>query len=94
MAGQNEMFQWQPMSGQAVRIGDRTLTPQSQALTLGGPFGGLVWNRPVAVLVEGPDGAARRIPIVDVTRAGQLAMLGLGLACFLIGLVFSKEGSQ
>jgi hypothetical protein len=54
----------------------RTLTPEAQAVTLRlpGAHGGLVWNRPVAVRVQGPDGTVT-LPVPDVTRRAQLAML-------------------
>jgi len=72
--------------GEAVRVGDATLTPQSQAVVLRWPNGGLVWNRPVAVRVEqGED--VRQIPILDVTRLVQV-----GLWVFWIILVFRTAG--
>lgn len=78
-----EMFQWQTISGDEATIGDHTVVPQSQALTVRWPYGGFVWNRPVAVLVEGGEGT-ERIPIVDVTRMAQLGLLGLGLVFLLL----------
>ena len=73
-----ERVQWQTTSGEAVAVGDITVIPQSQALTVHLPFGGFVWNRPTAVVVE-RDGRAERIPIYDVTRVLQLGLLGLSL---------------
>jgi hypothetical protein len=78
MAGWRDAVRWQTYTGDPITAGDIRLRPQSQALTirLGKGFG-LVWNRPIAVLVEhGED--MERIPIIDVTRVAQLAMLGLG----------------
>ncbi len=63
-------------SAEPVTVDDITVTPQSQALVVRLPRGGLVWNRPTAVLVE-QDGRVRRIPIVDVTRILQVGLLGL-----------------
>lgn len=77
-----EMVQWQTISGKPVTAGDLTVTPQSQVLVVRSPYGGWVWNRPVAVQVEGgnaPDAGLARIPIVDVTRLAQLGFLGLSL---------------
>jgi hypothetical protein len=75
-------------SGEEVTVGDVTLTPQSQALTIRWPNGGAVWNRPVAVLVE-RDGQTERIPVVDVTRIAQLVLLGLGFVLSIASLTLS-----
>ena len=97
MARLKEMFQWQTASGDEVTVGDVTVTPQSRALTVRWPRGGLVWNRPVAVLVE-RDEETERIPIVDVTRMAQLGLLGLSLAFSMIIMALSirrkKEESK
>ena len=78
MKGFKEMVRLQTVSGQPVTQLDTIVTAQTQVLTVRLPVGGFVWNRPVAVLVE-RDGRIERIPIVDITRLGQLGMLGLGL---------------
>jgi len=88
MARFKEMFRSQMLSGDKITVGDVTVTPQSQALTVRWPRGGLVWNRPVAVLVERGE-ETERIPIVDVTRMAQLGLLGLGLAFSTIIMVLS-----
>ena len=85
MGEPEKMFQLQTHSGEAVIIGDTTVTPQSQALTLRWPNGGYVWNRPLAVLVE-RDGDTERIPIMDITLVAQAALLGLTVA-FSIGIL-------
>lgn len=73
-----EMFRRQEFSGNPVVVGDVTITPQSRALMFRSRFGGFVWNRPTAVLVERA-GKTERLPIVDVTRAVLLGLVGLGL---------------
>jgi hypothetical protein len=74
-----------------VTRGDTTVTPQTRVLTVRLPFGGFVWNRPVAVQVE-RDGRIERIPIVDFTRLAQLATLGFGLVLsFVIWLGSSRS---
>ena len=83
-----EMFKWQTISGDKVTVGDVTVTPQSQALTVRWPDGGLVWNCPVAVLVEQGE-RKERIPIVDVTRIAQLGLLGLSLVFTMMTIVLS-----
>jgi hypothetical protein len=88
MSTPKDVVQWQTVSGEAVTVGDVTLTPQSQALTVRWPKGGLVWNRPTAVLVK-RGGHTERIPIVDVTRIAQLFLLGLGFVFFVVTLMLS-----
>lgn len=83
-----DVVRWQTISGEQVTIGDVTLTPQSQALTLRWPNGGFVWNRPVAVLVE-RGGQTERVPVVDVTRIAQLTLLGLGLIFSMVTVILS-----
>jgi hypothetical protein len=90
MSKLKEILQWQTLSGDRVTVGDVSLTPQSQALTIRWPRGGLVWNRPVAVLVE-RDGQTERIPIVDVTRMAQLELLGLGLVFSMVIFILSAR---
>jgi hypothetical protein len=65
-------------SAEPVTVHDVTVTPRSRALVVRLPRGGLVWNRPTAVLVE-QDGRVRRIPIVDVTRILQVSLLALAV---------------
>ena len=83
-----EMLRWRTISGDKVTVGDVTVTPQSRALTIRWPRGGLVWNRPVGVLVERGE-QTERIPIVDVTRLAQLGLLGLSLVFSVVILMLS-----
>jgi len=83
-----EMLQRQTISGDKVTVGDVTVTPQSRALTIRWPYGGFVWNRPLAVLVKRGK-QTERIPIVDVTRMAQLGLLGLSLVFSIIIFVLS-----
>ena len=85
-----DIFQWQTISGDPTTVGDVTVTPQSQALTIHWPYGGLVWNRPTAVLVE-RDAQTARIPIVDVTRMAQLGLLGLSLVFSVVIFLISAQ---
>ena len=63
-------------SADPIVVGDTRVTPQAQAFSVRFPFGGFVWNRPTAVLVERDD-VTQRIPIVDVTRVAQVVLFGL-----------------
>jgi hypothetical protein len=86
MAQLADWVQWQTINGDPITIGNVTVTPQSQALAVRWPFGGFVWNRPVAVLVE-RGGYTERIPIVDTTRMAQIGIFGFGLACAIMGFI-------
>ena len=76
----------QTTSGDRLTIGEVSITPQSQALIVRFPFGGWVWNRPSALVVE-QGGQTKRMPIVDVTRMVQLGVVGLGLLFSLVSFI-------
>jgi hypothetical protein len=91
----NEVVQLRRSSGDPVKVGDVTVTPQSQALIVRWPWGGFVWNRPVAVTVE-RDGRRERLPVPDVTRWAQVGILVAGLAFLTMGWAASvrRNGKQ
>ncbi len=67
-------------NGDPITTGAGIITPISRALVIrtnkSGPFqGGLVWNRPVGVTVQTGDGQRIFVPLVDVTRVAQIAIL-------------------
>lgn len=66
--------------GETIEVGGVRVTPEARAVVLRLPFGGWVWNRPVAVLVE-RDGETRRVPIHDPVHIAR-AVTGLALALF------------
>jgi hypothetical protein len=78
------IVQLRTVSERPAQAYDITVTPQSQALIVRLPFGGLVWRRPTAVLVERA-GQTSRIPIVDVTRVIQL-LLGVTTLVFWVAV--------
>ena len=78
-----DAVQIQTREGAPIAVGDVTLTPQAQSLSVRWPGGGWVWNRPLAAVVTRGD-QEDRIPIVDVTRIAQIVMLGITLACALL----------
>ena len=70
-------------SAEPTVVGDTRVTPQSQSLVIQFPFGGFIWQRPTAVVVERDD-LTQRIPIVDVTRVVQIVLFGLVLTISVI----------
>jgi hypothetical protein len=71
------------INGEPVHVGQVTVTPQSRTLVVRLPWGGFVWHRPVAILVE-RDGQISRRSIVDVTRLAELGLLALGVLSLLL----------
>ena len=69
--------------------GDAEVVVRSRAIQLPLPFahGGFIWNRPVSVSVRRPGVPDQTLPVRDLTRILQLALLALGLAA---GLVFGS----
>lgn len=69
----NQIFSLQTADGETIVLSGYQVTPQSQALTIRLPFGGFVWNRPVAVKVK-TDTSEETIPIVDATLVTKIAI--------------------
>jgi len=78
MAALHDFFELKTVEGTAVHTPHHTLIPESQTLTIRFPFGGFVWHRPTAVLVQQGE-QTRRHPIVDVTRLATWAVLAASL---------------
>ena len=76
--------------GAPLRVGARTVTPVSWSLRLSLPAGGVVWTRPVAVVVE-EGGTTEEIPIVDVTLIARLALLGAAGAFTVAGWLAGRS---
>ncbi len=65
--------------GDEVVAGDLRLAPISRSLRLVLRNGGLVWNRPLGVVVRDAAGGEALVKIRDLTRRVQLALLGAGI---------------
>jgi hypothetical protein len=78
----NPLLQIETRPGQAMMAGGKKITPFSQSvrLVLPGRQAGFIYNRPVSILATYPDGQEEVIPVKDVTRQVQLALLGIALA--------------
>ncbi len=68
---------WGTRTGKSINIATGKLTPISRVLHVTFPFGGFVWNHPVAVEVKQGE-QEQLIRIVDSTRIAILAMAGIG----------------
>ncbi len=87
------LLDYETKAGAPIQAGDVKLIPLAKSVKIAPPgmFGGLVWNRPAAVIVQQPDGQETVLPIQDVTRQAQIALLAMGaLGSLLIWLMFKK----
>jgi hypothetical protein len=87
------VLQFRAIPDAPVTVRGCTVTPVSKVLSVRLPFGGFVWNRPQAVLVE-RDGRVERIPILDVTRLVQLGLLALVLVVRLASTYMAARSSR
>ena len=91
------MNQWialESSQGNPVEVSGWKLTPIARAFRLRLPWktAGLTWNRPSAVIVEGPGQPRRVIRIQDSTRLAQVAILGgLLSVIFLLALLLKAR---
>ena len=81
-----ELLSIKTTSGDPVKLNDYTLTPQSQTVILGGSTRGIIWNRPLAVVVE-QDGTIKRLPVIDLTRLIQVGLLLTGVIGTIFGMI-------
>ena len=86
MKENSKIVQLNTFQGNPIQVGDRVITPQSQALQIRFKRWGFVWNRPVAVLVE-REGEVYRVPVVDITRWIIWVLSGIVLLFWVYGLI-------
>jgi hypothetical protein len=81
------------LTGQPVKVKDTQLHVRSQVVQLRFPFisGGLIWNRPIAVLVRTADGQDQILLVRDVTRTAVLMLLIFGLAGTFLLMLFRRK---
>jgi hypothetical protein len=77
----DKLIQVENRAGSIIQAGENRIMPVSQAIRLQIPGlpGGLIWNRPVSVVVTAPDGQEQVLPIRDITRLAQLTILGMAV---------------
>jgi hypothetical protein len=83
------LIQKETRLGVPIKVGKRTVMPQSQAITIRFPFGGFVWNRPTAVLVT-EDNQTTTIPITDPTRLALWTLTGITMLVSLLIRLFKR----
>src|SRR5262245_6421758 len=84
----NTLFHIETLTSQPLKVKDIQVRLRSQVIQLRLPFanGGLIWNRPVAVVIQTVDGQYQTLPVQDVTRAVVLVLTGLCVSTFLFTL--------
>jgi hypothetical protein len=82
-------------TGQPIRVNDTQLRVRSQVLQLRLPLvnGGLIWNRPVAVLVRAANGQEQILPVPDVTRMAVLTLLAFSLGITFLFMLFQRKNT-
>ncbi len=93
MARLTDFIQFKTVQGTAVHTPHHTLIPESQALIISFPFGGFVWQRPTAVLVQQGEQSERH-PIVDVTRLATWSILAISLLLSLFLRMLISRSKQ
>jgi hypothetical protein len=84
----------QQREGIPVRMGSFSLTPISRAfiIQIPGLHGGLVWNRPSAVVITRADGSQQWVPVMDVTRLTLFGIAALTvMTAILAGILIGKD---
>lgn len=87
-------IQMETRAGEPVTAGGNILIPMARVLRVmlpGMPAGGLIWNRPSAVVVRSADGQEQVLPVRDVTRQAQWALFGVALALLLPALLLRRR---
>ena len=79
----------------AIRVRDSQLYLRSQVvrLRLPVPNGGLIWNRPVSVVVRTPGGQEQILFVPDVTRTAIIGLLVLNLVGVFLFLLFRRKNA-
>jgi len=89
---QTSILRIETLTSPPITIPDAQVYVRSRLVQLRFPAvnGGLIWNRPVAIVVRTPDGQEKIVPILDVTRLALLALAGI---CFtgIITLLFPRR---
>ncbi len=83
MTNISDFIQQKTVQGTAVHTPNHTLIPESKTVSIRFPYGGFVWQRPTAVLIQ-ENNQTRRIPITDVTRIATWSLLGFSLLILLL----------
>jgi hypothetical protein len=92
----NPRFGIQMLTGQPVKVGDVQVYVRSQVLQMRLPFGngGLIWNRPLSVLIRTPNGQEQILSVPDVTRTAVLTLLALSVVGTFLLIRFRRTNAE
>src|SRR5262245_61548114 len=92
----NSLFHIETLTSQPLKVKDIQVRLRSQVIQLRLPIanGGLIWNRPVAVVIQTADGQYQTLPVQDVTCATVLALTVFCLVTFFVMQFRHKTTSQ
>lgn len=76
-----------------IRLNKHEVRLRSQVIQLRLPVvnGGLIWNRPLAVVVHTSDDREQTLPIPDLTRIAILILTGLSAASMFLLIFFRRR---
>jgi hypothetical protein len=76
-----------------IRINNTEVRLRSQVIQLRFPVvnGGLIWNRPLAVVVRTSDDQEQILPVPDLTRITILILAGLSFASMFLLTFFRRK---
>jgi hypothetical protein len=74
-----EYFRYDLARGEPLTAGGFEIVPHARVATLRTPYGGFVWNRPIALTVRREGEEEELIPILDATLMGQVLLYALGI---------------
>ncbi len=86
MIKRSDVVQWRTIDGVSIQTPGGTVTPEARLLVVRLPFGGIAWQRPVAIRVV-RDGKTERIAIQDATRRAQFRIVAAAIVLLLVALV-------
>ena len=92
----NSLLRIETLTGQPIRVKDTQVHVRSQVVQLRLPSanGGLIWNRPVSVLIQTQDGQEQILSVPDVTRAAVLTLLVLSLVSTFLLMRFRRKNAE
>jgi hypothetical protein len=92
----NPRFGIQTLNGRPVKVGDVQVYVRSQVLQMRLPFGngGLIWNRPLSVLIRTPNGQEQILSVPDVTRTAVLTLLALSVVGTFLLIRFRRTNAE
>jgi hypothetical protein len=89
----NKMLDYETRAGEPIIFGRWMIIPFARPLRIQAPRSlvGLIWNRPSSVTVISAGGQEQVLPVPDVTRQIQIALLGAGIiGSILIWSMFQR----